>query len=321
MSIGSPDLAPVSHSLVIGDLTLVDVLTRTAAVRPVFHSEADFQHHLAWVIRDMDPQVGVRLETRPLPNMPLQLDLLLSRRASSERVAVELKYSTRKLIADYEGERFHLRDHAAQDVRRHDVVKDIERIELLVKSGVVDSGWVLALTNDRGYWNAAKRDTVDAAFRIHEGRQLTGRLEWAAGTANGTKASREHHLELTGQYTLTWLPYSNLTDGPAGTFRILAVHVSADAAITLGPLATAEKPLRKTKIASPEGRKQSIATAKIGRLHGMIEELRTQRSECEPKNNGNQRYLHYSNAVSHINWIIQDLQGEVLKGPPPITTA
>ncbi len=46
------------------------------------------------------------------------------------------------------------------------------------------------------------------------------------------------------------------------------------------------------------------------RLHGMIDELRRLRSRCEPKSNQNPRYLRYSNAVSALLWIIDDLQAE-----------
>jgi hypothetical protein len=33
-----------------------------AAHRPIFHSEADFQHEFAWQLRTMLPHVSVRLE-------------------------------------------------------------------------------------------------------------------------------------------------------------------------------------------------------------------------------------------------------------------
>jgi hypothetical protein len=48
----------------------------------------------------------------------------------------------------------------------------------------------------------------------------------------------------------------------------------------------------------------------IDRLRGMIDELRRQRDSCEPKSNLNLRYLRYSNAVSALLWIIDDLQSE-----------
>ncbi|MFC8297542.1 hypothetical protein [Micromonospora orduensis] len=46
------------------------------------------------------------------------------------------------------------------------------------------------------------------------------------------------------------------------------------------------------------------------RLQQMIEELRRMRERCEPKSNQNPRYLRYSNAVSAVRWIIDDLSKE-----------
>ncbi|WP_200208806.1 hypothetical protein [Micromonospora coerulea] len=43
------------------------------------------------------------------------------------------------------------------------------------------------------------------------------------------------------------------------------------------------------------------------RLQQMIEELRWMRQRCEPKSNQTPRYLRYSNAVSALRWIIDDL--------------
>ena len=48
----------------------------------------------------------------------------------------------------------------------------------------------------------------------------------------------------------------------------------------------------------------------VGELQQMIEALRRQREECEPKSNQNPRYLRYSNAVSALRWIIDDLRRE-----------
>ncbi len=45
-------------------------------------------------------------------------------------------------------------------------------------------------------------------------------------------------------------------------------------------------------------------------LERMIDELRRQRESCEPKANQNPRYLRYSNAVSALRWIIDDIRRE-----------
>jgi hypothetical protein len=42
----------------------------------------------------------------------------------------------------------------------------------------------------------------------------------------------------------------------------------------------------------------------------MIDDLRRLRNKCEPKSNQNPRYLRYSNAVSALLWIIEDLHRE-----------
>jgi len=42
----------------------------------------------------------------------------------------------------------------------------------------------------------------------------------------------------------------------------------------------------------------------------MIVVLRKQRNDCEPKSNQNPRYLRYSNAVSALLWLVDDLRRE-----------
>jgi len=48
-----------------GHVPLQQVLTVLAERRPVVHSEADFQHALAWEAHRLDPDLRVRLETHP----------------------------------------------------------------------------------------------------------------------------------------------------------------------------------------------------------------------------------------------------------------
>jgi hypothetical protein len=49
---------------------------------------------------------------------------------------------------------------------------------------------------------------------------------------------------------------------------------------------------------------------KVRELEQMIEALRRQRESCQPKSNQNPRYLRYSNAVSAMRWIIDDIRRE-----------
>jgi hypothetical protein len=67
------------------------------------------------------------------------------------------------------------------------VVKDLVRVESLLRDGYADEGWVIVLTNDPAYWRVATRvNQIDTAFRLHEGRELTGVLRWASHAGAGT---------------------------------------------------------------------------------------------------------------------------------------
>lgn len=167
------------------------VIATLAVERPVFHSEADFQHSLAWHLKLADPAARIRLETRPVRGM--QLDLLVESRG--RRTAIELKYFFKRFHGDVEGESFDLPDQSAHDISRYDFVKDIVRTESFVANGIADSGRTIVLTNDPAYWRPERNpDTIDAQFPGREGRVLTGPLRWCDRAGAGTTQSRCHRL-------------------------------------------------------------------------------------------------------------------------------
>lgn len=201
-----------------------EVMIALAAVRPLFHSEADFQLALAWQVKLARPESEVRLEVRPFADEALYLDLLVVD-PSGWRVAVELKYPTELLHTRVAGEAFRLRRHSAHDVIRHDIVKDFRRLERIVDAGHADAGWVLCLTNDSHYWTPSTRATIDAAFRLHAGRVLRGSPAWTTTAGPGTTGGRDRPLDLRGTYRLTWEDFSTVDATAAGRFRYLAVAV------------------------------------------------------------------------------------------------
>lgn len=188
--------------------------------RPVFHSEADFQHALAWVAHKSDPSLQVRLETRLGPGM--RLDLQFSRPDLGTHFAVELKYLTAVWDGAWDSEEFHLLNHGAQDIRAYDAVKDIQRVEQFVTGRTGWIGAVVVLTNEPSYWQRPGhgRATNADAFRIYEGNLLTGVRVWGPNTGAGTRKGRELDLDLKGEYVCRWSDYSHL-DGARGRFRIL----------------------------------------------------------------------------------------------------
>lgn len=210
-----------------GTLDLDLLMSNLASARPVFHSEADMQHEVAWAVRSLAPDLSIRLEARPLAGM--HLDLLVSHTQSERRTAVELKYLTDLWSGTVAGEQFSLKRQAAQDIRAYDVVKDLVRLESLAGRTGWD-GLLLVVSNEQRYWTASGRlaETNASAFRLHEGTVLTGSRIWGPATSAGTRKRREADLVLAGSYECRWLDYSDLP-GRRGRFRYLAIPVGATA--------------------------------------------------------------------------------------------
>lgn len=201
---------------------LAATMAALADLRPLFHSEADFQHAFAWQLHQQYPDARIRLETRARSGVRLDVLAVIDGR----RVAIELKYLLRTLKATVDGEIFDLPFQSAQDVRRYDFVKDVGRLEMLRQEGLADDGFAVALTNDPSYWQPNVREgTTDAAFRLPEGRRLAGVLNWAAHTGAGTMRDRTTPIALGGDYLVTWRDYSKIADERYGHFRYLAIEV------------------------------------------------------------------------------------------------
>jgi hypothetical protein len=105
-------------------------------------------------------------------------------------------------------------------------VHDIERLERLA-ANVGAVGHFILLTNDRNYWTppAGAKANVDAAFQLHEGRDLAGALAWDPRAGGGTIAGRPQAAELRGAYRLRWQPYSTVGTARGQEFRYLLVEV------------------------------------------------------------------------------------------------
>ncbi len=206
-------------------LDIPGLMGRLSHARPIFHSEADFQHALAWQIHVEYPNAVVRLETRPERGM--HLDLLVA--LGDTRVAVELKYLVARFLGSVAGEQFDLPSQGAHDISRHDVVKDVARVERFLAAGIANSGWAVVLSNDSNYWRAGtKSDPIDGMFRIHDGRQLEGTLTWSERAGPGTTRGRGQPLVLEGVYSCGWRDYSTVTatDGRRISLRYLAFEIT-----------------------------------------------------------------------------------------------
>ncbi|HEV2236293.1 MAG TPA: hypothetical protein VGR57_06485, partial [Ktedonobacterales bacterium] len=211
-----------------GPVTLGDLIAEVhslARVRPIFHSEADFQHALAWHLHERWPAARIRLEYRPFAAEKVYLDLWFA--LGEHAWAIELKYTSRQIDVTRDGERFALITQGAQDILRYDYIKDITRVERIAQTHRNVDGLALLLTNDPVLWlPPTGRLNVDGQFKLNEGRKLLGVLDWEAHTG-GTKKGRETPHHLRGMYTAHWQDYSEMPgQGASSQFRFLAIHAA-----------------------------------------------------------------------------------------------
>jgi hypothetical protein len=180
-------------------LDLPATMQGLSAKRPIFNSEADLQLALGWEIQLAHPSAQVRMEYRPAYlDRRGYLDVWVAGEGWS--AAIELKYFKRALDITVGGERFELLSQGAQDISRYDFVKDVERVEAVVRTQPGVTGYAVALTNDSSYWRvpAVPRSTVDSAFRLHEGSTLEGLLGWGEKAGAGTTKGRRSRMRSRG---------------------------------------------------------------------------------------------------------------------------
>lgn len=210
-------------------LDLQTFLAELAEQRPLFHSEADFQHAFAWQLHQKFPSAWIRLE------YPFQVDkwmyIDIWSKLNDEHMAIELKYKTAKLDMYYQTESYHLKNQGAQDTGRYDFLKDVQRLEQIIQRSPNTIGYAILLTNDVGYWNQGRANTVDSEFRLHESREISGSLRWDARASSGTTLGRTSQLDFRKRYLMNWHAYSSPLSERNGVFRYVALQITREATI------------------------------------------------------------------------------------------
>ncbi len=218
------------------------ILKGLADERPIFHSEADFQHALAWKIHEEHQEALIRLEFPYSQEKKgdengkiMALDIFVE--YNGESMALELKYKTEELEVTINGNKevFSLKKQMANDQGRYDFCKDIERLERFVDNNS-KHGYAIFLTNDNKYWENKRpqKKTIDEAFKIYEGRVLPGqdavkgKLNWDEKASDSTKKGRESPIELKHTYDVKWSDYPQPPGlSKNGKFRFLKIEVKA----------------------------------------------------------------------------------------------
>lgn len=195
-------------------LNIDNLMLSLTTNRCVFHSEADFQHALAWEIHNQYSNCIVRLEYNPnivRVNDSIHIDIFVKDR--KEKYAIELKYKTKLGRYFVNNEQYNVKSHSAHDCARYDFMKDIMRLEKLKE---IDNykGYAIFLTNEKLYWNNKKvrQNTIDSAFRFHDGVLIDGIMRWKKGTNPNTMMDREKAIKISNQYKIVWKDYSDITN-------------------------------------------------------------------------------------------------------------
>jgi len=218
-------------------MNLRTIMNKLREERKVFHSEADFQHSLGWMIREHHPNARVRLEVKnfypteaskgPKRKRTLRKSVDILVEVGRKKLAIELKYKTKKVKGfttfTWDGEKFQVPTEGARDISRYDFLSDVIRLEKNVISGKV-AGYAILLTNDPLYWEKPTIVTIDREFRIHKEKgMIKGRMKWQ-GAGKGTTKNREAPIVIKKEegYPIVWKHYSDVEDSE---FRYLLVQI------------------------------------------------------------------------------------------------
>lgn len=181
-------------------------------------NERDFQMQLSVALREPVGYDNVDVEYF-IPNTValaqgyewdsnLRLDIVV--RKGEQYAVVELKYPTRRIVADIH--RFDtllpgieiVKNHGAQDIVSYNFWKDVRRIEIikaLFPSKVV-GGITVMLTNDPYYIRGPRGGSICETFSTADGRRdIHGNMMWLRETAI-TKGLPS--FTLTGSYSIAW---------------------------------------------------------------------------------------------------------------------
>ena len=191
----------------------------------IFTSEADFQFSLAWAIQEHYREYEVRLEEVFDWADNMHFDIVVHTKDGGI-IPIELKYCTKSLPDSYPS-KVKLKNQGAEDVRRYDFIKDVQRIEKAKTCLEQDHdshficGYAIMLTNSSLFWKSrsSRKNQCDSAFRLHEDKgEFGGEMMWV-DASEGTMKGREKPL-VTNHYKIVWKDYPHCS-----LFRYLSVMI------------------------------------------------------------------------------------------------
>ncbi|MDP8204596.1 MAG: hypothetical protein P9L95_08715 [Candidatus Tenebribacter mawsonii] len=190
--------------------------------RPIYHSEADLQFALGYEIAKLYPKGKIRFE-KPIDGQ--YIDITYSENNLSI-IGLEIKYKTSKLDYTFCNELFKLKEHAAIDLGRFDVISDISRLESFVAKNNISKGYMLFITNCSGYWTNEQyrgfQKAQDFEFRLINNSTLSGKLNWQQGAKETTYGKKRiDGISLRNFYTINWEDFSIVNTNKNNIFKYL----------------------------------------------------------------------------------------------------
>lgn len=207
----------------IQEVNISTIIQNLKKRRKIFHSEADFQHELAWEIHKTYPKYSIRLEKAFKLDEKLYVDIFF---ANSSKTAIELKYKTQALNYSYNNiENYNLTTHSAINLGRYDFLKDVERLENLKSNKLINKGFAIFLTNARSYWSkTSKSSKLSKDFYLTNNDNLNkSEYRWLPNVKKTSiGVNRMQPIKLSNTYKLNWSTYSVIDNNE---FKILVLEV------------------------------------------------------------------------------------------------
>ncbi|MFZ4740344.1 MAG: hypothetical protein ACOYLE_04190 [Bacteroidales bacterium] len=194
---------------------IMDVLKQLSKKRSIFHSEADFQHELAIILREIYSPKYLRLEKpMSIDEKDKHLDIYIET-IDNKRIAIELKYRTKFFHEVIYNEVYSLKNHSATGSARYSFIKDISRIEKMRKDRLIDFGYAIILTNDTAIYKTEKNPSErQKRLYLMEGKELEGEIGFDIPDDKTKEQIKKQYgekqfpINLSGTYKIKWLDFS-----------------------------------------------------------------------------------------------------------------
>jgi len=191
---------------------------------PQYYNEAQVQHKLGIELYkrfDIEPTLEWYVKNDE-SGAKEYIDMML--KIGSKKVAIELKYKTRKIDGkDY------ITQGGQSDGKFH-FFKDIERLERLKKSKDInfriDKGFAIFITNDHLYWNEARSNSKAKGKNSVADFDLCDKKGIKKDTCNAKwRKSKNATVTISRSYPVEWFSPSDEVKKDGTTFRCLIIGV------------------------------------------------------------------------------------------------